>query len=72
VTQNDQADETLRFAFGDNWSRFLDLLDEDRIREAERSLREMLQVERLDGKRFRKFELGRRSFRQKAIGSEAS
>jgi 2-polyprenyl-3-methyl-5-hydroxy-6-metoxy-1,4-benzoquinol methylase len=52
VTQNDQADETLRFAFGDNWTRFLDLLDEDRIREAERSLREMLQVERLDGKRF--------------------
>jgi len=42
----------LRFAFGDNWARFLTVLDDDRINEAERSLREMLQVETLEGKRF--------------------
>jgi len=41
-----------RFAFGDNWARFLTVLDDDRIEEAERSLREMLQVEHLDGKLF--------------------
>lgn len=41
-----------RFAFGDNWARFLTVLDDDRIQEAEHSLREMLQVERLDGKCF--------------------
>ncbi|WP_210491641.1 class I SAM-dependent methyltransferase [Patulibacter sp. SYSU D01012] len=35
------ADET-RFAFGENWARFLAVLDDTRIREAERSLREML------------------------------
>ncbi|HMC54379.1 MAG TPA: class I SAM-dependent methyltransferase [Gemmatimonadaceae bacterium] len=41
-----------RFAFGENWSRFLRVLDEERIREAERSLQDMLGVTRLDGKRF--------------------
>src|SRR5438128_11957621 len=34
----------LRFPFGKNWSRFLSLLDDDRIAEAERSLRGMLDV----------------------------
>jgi 2-polyprenyl-3-methyl-5-hydroxy-6-metoxy-1,4-benzoquinol methylase len=41
-----------RFEFGQNWSRFLGVLDETRIREAEKSLREMLSVEDLRGKRF--------------------
>jgi len=41
-----------RFAFGRNWSRFLRLLDDDRIRAAEESLRRMLGMERLDGQRF--------------------
>lgn len=41
-----------RFAFGANWSRFLALLDDERIAEAERSLREMLGVDSLAGKRF--------------------
>ena len=41
-----------RFAFGENWSRFLEVLDEDRIREAERSLQEMLGMQRLDGLSF--------------------
>jgi 2-polyprenyl-6-hydroxyphenyl methylase/3-demethylubiquinone-9 3-methyltransferase len=41
-----------RFAFGENWARFLRVLDEARIERAERSLREMLKLERLDGLRF--------------------
>jgi len=41
-----------RFAFGANWTRFLSVLSEDRIAEAERSLREMLGVESLRGKSF--------------------
>ena len=44
-----------RFEFGKNWSRFLAVLDDDRIAEAERSLRAMLELGpdgRLDGKRF--------------------
>lgn len=41
-----------RFAFGENWSRFLRLVDDGRIDEAERSLRTMLRCERLDGRRF--------------------
>ena len=41
-----------RFAFGKNWSRFLDVLDEDRIHEAEISLQSMLRRERLDGLSF--------------------
>ena len=35
-----------RFEFGENWRRFLSVLDEERIAEAERSLRPMLGVER--------------------------
>lgn len=46
-----QADEE-RFAFGENWQRFLDVVDDQRIVEAERSLRAMLHVETLEGKRF--------------------
>lgn len=41
-----------RFEFGDNWSRFLAALDDGRIREAEESLRLMLQVESLAGRSF--------------------
>jgi len=41
-----------RFEFGENWQRFLAVLDEERIRQSERSLREMLEAERLDGLRF--------------------
>ena len=41
-----------RFEFGKNWTRFLRVLDDDRIRQAERSLQEMLGKERLDGLRF--------------------
>jgi 2-polyprenyl-6-hydroxyphenyl methylase/3-demethylubiquinone-9 3-methyltransferase len=41
-----------RFAFGENWQRFLSVLNDDRIAEAERSLREMLGEEALNGKTF--------------------
>jgi SAM-dependent methyltransferase len=41
-----------RFGFGRNWQQFLRVLDEERIREAERSLREMLRVKDLTGKSF--------------------
>lgn len=41
-----------RFAFGENWAAFLGLLNEERICNAERSLQEMLELKRLDGKRF--------------------
>jgi 2-polyprenyl-3-methyl-5-hydroxy-6-metoxy-1,4-benzoquinol methylase len=41
-----------RFAFGENWRRFLLVLDDNRIRTAEDSLRRMLQVPDLQGKYF--------------------
>ncbi|HMD13019.1 MAG TPA: class I SAM-dependent methyltransferase, partial [Bacteroidota bacterium] len=41
-----------RFAFGANWSRFLVGLNNARISLAEQSLREMLGVKDLKGKRF--------------------
>jgi 2-polyprenyl-3-methyl-5-hydroxy-6-metoxy-1,4-benzoquinol methylase len=41
-----------RFAFGENWARFLKVVDDDRIREAERSLGGMLGIESLAGRRF--------------------
>lgn len=41
-----------RFRFGRNWRHFLALLDDDRIREAERSLQTFLGQERLDGLTF--------------------
>jgi 2-polyprenyl-3-methyl-5-hydroxy-6-metoxy-1,4-benzoquinol methylase len=41
-----------RFAFGRNWQRFLQVLDEERIAEAEHSLCTMLDVEDLSGKSF--------------------
>jgi 2-polyprenyl-3-methyl-5-hydroxy-6-metoxy-1,4-benzoquinol methylase len=41
-----------RFEFGKNWQRFLRLLDEERIRAAEASLREMLGRDDLNGQTF--------------------
>jgi 2-polyprenyl-3-methyl-5-hydroxy-6-metoxy-1,4-benzoquinol methylase len=41
-----------RFAFGENWQRFLSILDESRIVRAEDSLRRMLDVSDLAGKTF--------------------
>jgi len=41
-----------RFEFGENWSRFLQLLDETRIQEAEDSLKTMLEVSDLNDMSF--------------------
>jgi len=41
-----------RFEFGANWSRFLSVLNDDRIAQAEQSLRSSLGVESLAGKSF--------------------
>jgi 2-polyprenyl-6-hydroxyphenyl methylase/3-demethylubiquinone-9 3-methyltransferase len=41
-----------RFEFGENWSRFLSTLDEGRIARAEESLKQMLEVESLEGRSF--------------------
>lgn len=46
------AMEDDRFRFGQNWQRFLKLLNEDRIREAEKSLSEMLRMPSLAGQSF--------------------
>lgn len=41
-----------RFEFGANWARFLDVLNDERISQAEKSLRDMLGVSDLKGKSF--------------------
>lgn len=41
-----------RFEFGQNWSQFLPDINEERIQQAEKSLREMLEVDSLNGKTF--------------------
>lgn len=41
-----------RYGFGKNWQRFLEYLTDERIAEAEKSLRSMLEVEDLRGKTF--------------------
>ena len=46
------SNEETRFGFGKNWTRFLICLDEERIQEAENSLKSMLQVENLAGQSF--------------------
>jgi 2-polyprenyl-3-methyl-5-hydroxy-6-metoxy-1,4-benzoquinol methylase len=51
VPERVTADDT-RFQFGENWRRFLDVLDEERIQVAEESLKTMLGAESLAGKSF--------------------
>lgn len=41
-----------RFEFGENWKEFLENLTEERIKEAEKSLKEWLKTEDLNGKTF--------------------
>ncbi len=50
--QERKATPETRFAFGKNWQRFLQVLNDDRIAEAEKSLRSMLEVDDLRGKSF--------------------
>jgi hypothetical protein len=52
MKHKDEIEAGQRFAFGDNWSRFLGVLNESRIQVAESSLRAMLEVETLVGLRF--------------------
>jgi 2-polyprenyl-6-hydroxyphenyl methylase/3-demethylubiquinone-9 3-methyltransferase len=51
MTAHTEIDRGERFAFGENWQRFLAELDDDRIRAADDSMRAMLGVDTLDGKR---------------------
>jgi 2-polyprenyl-6-hydroxyphenyl methylase/3-demethylubiquinone-9 3-methyltransferase len=44
-------DTVKRFEFGENWRRFLNLLDDERIARAMQSLRDLLGVESLEGRR---------------------
>jgi 2-polyprenyl-3-methyl-5-hydroxy-6-metoxy-1,4-benzoquinol methylase len=46
------TDDAHRFAFGDNWARFLSVLDEERIALAQKSLCDMLELDNLAGRRF--------------------
>jgi len=46
------TESALRFGFGENWSRFLSVLDHQRVSMAERSLKEMISVENLKDKTF--------------------
>ena len=41
-----------RFEFGDNWAHFLSVVDDERISRAEAAIRQMLEVENLNGKTF--------------------
>lgn len=45
----DVCKEGARFGFGANWARFLALVDDERIALAEQSLRDMLELETLEG-----------------------
>src|SRR5262245_23154600 len=52
VSHKQEVESGARFAFGENWSRFLALLNQDHIAKAERSLQQMLGMESLAGKSF--------------------
>jgi 2-polyprenyl-3-methyl-5-hydroxy-6-metoxy-1,4-benzoquinol methylase len=52
MTASKEIDSGKRFAFGANWTEFLTVLDEDRIAEAEKSLRSFLGLHDLVGMSF--------------------
>jgi 2-polyprenyl-3-methyl-5-hydroxy-6-metoxy-1,4-benzoquinol methylase len=49
---HEEVSRGARFEFGKNWTRFLRVVDDERIAIAERSLKGMLKTDRLDGKSF--------------------
>lgn len=51
-SQAEEVRQGTRFEFGANWREFATVLDDDRIAQAERSLRDALGVDDLTGKRF--------------------
>jgi 2-polyprenyl-6-hydroxyphenyl methylase/3-demethylubiquinone-9 3-methyltransferase len=52
IATRDATRDELRFQFGKNWDRFLAVLDDERIAEAERSLTEMLELTDLHERSF--------------------
>ena len=50
MSHDEEIKQGGRFSFGENWSRFLSVLDDNRIAAAETSLRKMLGVASLEGK----------------------
>lgn len=52
MTQEKEIMAGKRFAFGENWTNYLGALSDDRIHEAEKSLKAMLEVTSLEGKTF--------------------
>lgn len=51
-TFKEEVKKRERFQLGENWRRFLSVLNEERIIEAEKSLKEKLEIEDLQGKTF--------------------
>ena len=47
-----EVKERKRFEFGKNWKSFLTILNDERVKQAEISLKTMLDVENLKGKTF--------------------
>lgn len=60
-----------RFEFGKNWQSFLEVLDEQRLAEAESSLRRLLRVESLNGRSFLDIGSGRGLFSLAALRTGA-
>ena len=52
MTFQSEVRQGTRFEFGKNWSQFLRLLNEDRIKLAEKSLLRLLEVDTLENKTF--------------------
>ena len=52
MNAKDEIASGQRFGFGENWNAFLKVLDEGRIAEAQRSLRDFLAMDNLEGKSF--------------------
>ena len=51
-TYEEEVASGQRFKFGKNWERFLSVIDDERIAEAEKSIKQMLGLEDLQGKSF--------------------
>lgn len=51
-TYEEEVASGQRFQFGKNWERFLSVIDDERIAEAEKSIKQMLELEDLQGKSF--------------------
>ncbi len=64
------AEPHVRFAFGKNWRPFRGGVNDERLREAERSMKSVLQVETLAGKRFLDVGSGSKYFRSLRGGQE--